>query len=593
MAAVAVIRAKRPLDTKEDSRRKCSRKDESSSMNSIDWDLVRENLPFGLRHSEQSQVQLERYQAMTNYLERIFVMIREGLMPEDVIAVVGCGSYFTGMQNPTLDITFRFWMRDRLQNEFWGLLKKLEEEFCSSETPIEGLQMMMQAESFGWGAYRLVDKTNQLSKFTFWVKHLFPTWDALKAARNVKNYWRRAVKDVILSYLGAVPVGLTIDVDNVSDALPRLPIMSPSVRIDGKLPWILLPENILPQAREALVLAESTLNRILFKQACMDHLLKELLAVSSSVQYAEIAKFIVWAENLCIKWLGTSGAGDNHIQTLTKADEPLPEAIRSLLRALLPGRAVKAAEPHLRCVRWRKKSDASPVVITPEDELLLEPIRERIKEAKAQFQLHVGKYSELSLQEIHRLTTIVTERTGRSDLQLQASAWVWACAQWTKRTHTATDPVIKRLVAQLKLASCFGITRITELKHGDEIRNGIEYVTPGTVDVKEAMINDRHVTAMVSIDTIVSTPSLTPGQIFGALVRYNMPSDMLFIQRYLHVPLEAIKHFRWNRRKWLFCAKNATGPIIKFRSLLAPSHSGVNLISALPRPLFNLLTYYL
>jgi hypothetical protein len=101
----------------------------------------------------------------------------------------------------------------------------------------------------------------------------------------------------------------------------------------------------------------------------------------------------------------------------------------------------------------------------------------------------------LSLSELHHHLEAVNERAPIADQSLRACAWVWACAQWTKRRHLAPDAITMRLAHQLMHAPAFGTTRITEAKRGNMVGRVIEYVAPGTIPASTMIINDGTVSS--------------------------------------------------------------------------------------------------
>lgn len=406
------------------------------------------------------------------------------------------------------------------------------------------------------------------------------------------------MKVLLLAELGAPPPGLTIDAADSSDTLPRLPIAPPTYRIDASLPSLLMPEAVHAYAHAALVRAEQPLERVLFKQACLDHLIARLMAVHDAAEYARVQDdFVEWAEHVVLEWLALPDVPHAHALCLSAnapppplgADglptDPIPAAISSLLRSLLPGRAVRAAVDELRVVRWRGRALAPaavaaapvvaaaapvaaapadgapaapvavpaappapvaaaaagdapvmvdvPIVLTAADEVLLAPIRLRIEEAKRARAARTEQSKGLSLEDMHRHTELAKARTPIADQCLRACAWVWACAQWTKRRHVRPDAITMRLAAPLMTVPAFGTTKIVETKRDGVLGRVLEFVRPGTHTDGLMHVIDTHVTALVAIESAPANspapplPPLPPSpqQIRAALVRYSMPDS--------------------------------------------------------------------
>ncbi|AYV82504.1 MAG: hypothetical protein Hyperionvirus1_83 [Hyperionvirus sp.] len=576
----------------------------------IDWEMVKANLPFGSKHgiyrAGDAGEALKKYQLITDYLEKVCKFVRDVCLTDDVLALVGMGSYFMGDPNPTLDISFRYWMRDGKQIEFWGMISKLDEFYDnrnnspehfmipgdSLDTPRKAFEVMVPEIRERWLSMGLENSANVHATFVGWLECLFPTWDKLKAGRKTHNFWKGAVKIILLSRLGDPPAGMTVDVKGVSDSF-RGGITVPMVCIDTMLPERLLPFGIHCQAHFDLVSAEDKLGYLLLKQECIDYLVNRLIGVTEPAEYTCLQSgFVEWSEGVIINWLGTTAS--DHIRVLKS--KPLPQAIAIFMRSLLPGRAVKAAGLDLRIVRWREMPlvaapAVTPVIVTEADELLLAPIRRRILEAEGVYEAYKKKCCELSLFDIHRLTSICRNRMDPTNEMLKATAWVWACSQWTKRRHRSPDAIITRLGPQL-LNVPFGTTRIIESKRGEVLVRLIQYIKPGAVagnPIHEKIINDRNITALISLESAPNEPDAVPPSsrplppsltlIAGALERYSMPNSMPFLTANLRFPLQSQKQLRWNRRRWIF--------LIRF------SRPGSNHISILPKDLFRLITGFL
>jgi hypothetical protein len=381
-------------------------------------------------------------------------------------------------------------MRDERQKEFWRLVIKLEEFYdirdiiadqVSSPNeafacPLSAFHAMLAMESYQqnqqqhqhgssnnmeighhWLAVGLRDRGGVHSVFHLWLDHLFPTWTALKAARSTPNFWKRSVRVIIASVLGTPPRGVTLDINDCSDSLPRSPIVAPTVRISHNLPSLLTQEAYHGHALAALQRAESALERVLFKQACLDHLLVRLLAIHDAKEYTTMqSNFVAWAEIVVLDWLASSTS--SYVHTLSHASslsagctplpttptssssvegdsnasvsstsnsgnnttndnatmndmDHLPQAVAALLKSLLPGRAVRAAPAHTqRVVRWRGSKhirrtlangtvsdtqQVTSVTLTSEDQVILSAIRERMVVAQMDHQRHLTAMKRL------------------------------------------------------------------------------------------------------------------------------------------------------------------------------------------------------
>ena len=301
------------------------------------------------------------------------------LFIKNVLAVYASGDFFSGVIQPNLDISFRLGERDERQKQFWQLISELE-NFYDIRYDIITDQLSIDVFDTPLSAF-LVMETLQYRHtpdiFSLWINNMFPTWIELKDARKEIKYWKRSVIIIIARVLDSPPPSVTLDVNNYSDSI-KSPIVAPYIRISNNLPSLLTQEAYHAHALTELERASLSLEQILFKQECLDHLLLRLLDVNDIKEYSMVqTNYIEWTESVVLEWLSSSKSMYSHILTLNSSSssssssssnnnnsidssdkmESLSQAIAALLVTFLnvSDKLISPAVQQQRIIRWRTK----------------------------------------------------------------------------------------------------------------------------------------------------------------------------------------------------------------------------------------------
>ncbi|AYV81352.1 MAG: hypothetical protein Harvfovirus29_1, partial [Harvfovirus sp.] len=304
-------------------------------------------------------------------------------------------------------------------------------------------------------------------------------------------------------------------------------------RILNTLADRLLPTEVYAEAYRVLISSEKQLNKILFRQACVDHIVEKLFSISAQDEYKVLwnAIFHQWVENVVVDWLRSSDAVYNHCNMLCSFNASdkyawLMYSVRGLVIEIM----------NMQPTPWQTAT------VTDVEEMRMALILTRIVEADAVYANHRGKYAGMSLYDINRLVTINSQRINESKIRLNASCRVLGWVQWTKTIYT--HRVRKEVEDELKYAPFFDM---------------IGCMRVHTINA-ESVANGKQVTAMVILKMLSVDEwkwDFPQNVLHDVLERYYMTGCPIFLKRYLPFPQRGMKQLKWNRRKWLLLAWRA------------------------------------